>query len=472
MTNVLFIIHDNYQDSNQFPLGPAYLASVLEQNGYTVEVYCMDVFHYTNDDLANKLKKDTYDLIGLDFMAARYTETIVDLCKVINKHKGNAKFILGGHGPSPIPIYMLMKTNADIVAIGEAEETIIDVMKYIHGLMPIDDVKGIAYRDNNHIHITQKRELIKKLDTIPFPAWHLFPMDKYTTSTRTGWMEKDERYIAIITSRGCINTCTFCARLTEGIRLRNLNKVIEEMKVLEKEYGVTCFNISDELFLISKKRALKFCELLKENNMKIKFSAGARADVLDEETAIALKEAGCGILSVGFESSSQDSLDYMKKNTTVEDNIRTLEISRKVGLPVALNFIWGYPTDTYEILMDNVKIINEYNQFKQLRTIRPVTPYPGCELYYEAIFKGLLQGPDDFFTKFKNSDLITVNFTRYSDKQCYEWLFEANKKLIEYHYEHTDMTREECDDLINQFYNLYFKGFYKFRGARRYETKR
>ena len=59
MTNVLFIIHDNYQDSNQFPLGPAYLASVLEQNGYTVEVYCMDVFHYTNDDLANKLKKDT-----------------------------------------------------------------------------------------------------------------------------------------------------------------------------------------------------------------------------------------------------------------------------------------------------------------------------------------------------------------------------------------------------------------------------
>ncbi|MFA6389605.1 MAG: hypothetical protein WCW77_03435, partial [Patescibacteria group bacterium] len=84
---VLFIIHDLYQDDNRFPLGPAYLAAVLNKNGATAEAYCMDVFHFSNDDLARHLDKNEYDLIGVGFLAARFEETVRELCRVINAHK-------------------------------------------------------------------------------------------------------------------------------------------------------------------------------------------------------------------------------------------------------------------------------------------------------------------------------------------------------------------------------------------------
>ena len=94
--NVLLIVHDVYQDFNNFPLPYGYLAAMLQKYGYSVEVYCMDVFHYTNAQLEKKLFNSEYDLIGLGFMPARFEETIVGLCESVNKYKKKAWFFLGG----------------------------------------------------------------------------------------------------------------------------------------------------------------------------------------------------------------------------------------------------------------------------------------------------------------------------------------------------------------------------------------
>ena len=112
--------------------------------------------------------------------------------------------------------------------------------------------------------------------------------------------------------------------------------------------------------------------------------------------------------------------------------------------------------DTEKSLKNNVRFIKEYNTYDQLRTIRPVTPYPGCDLYYEAISRGLLSGAEDFFNKFKNSDLLLVNFTEIPEKEFYKMLFEANKELILDHFSHTTKDIEQAHALINDFYNLYF----------------
>ena len=172
-----------------------------------------------------------------------------------------------------------------------------------------------------------------------------------------------------------------------------------------------------------------------------------------------------------MESSGQNVLDLMGKRTTVKQNIEAAEIARKVGVTVGLNFIWGNVGDTEESLKGNVKLIKQYNTYFQLRTIRPVTPYPGCPLYYEAIDRGLLSGPADFFEKFKNSDLSIVNFTNIPDKIFYEILFEANKGLILDHYQNTSQDMDEANAIIQQFYRLYFESDYKFRGARHYKKE-
>jgi anaerobic magnesium-protoporphyrin IX monomethyl ester cyclase len=171
-----------------------------------------------------------------------------------------------------------------------------------------------------------------------------------------------------------------------------------------------------------------------------------------------------------MESSDQKVLNLMNKNTTVQQNIKAAEITKKAGIGLGLNFIWGNIGDTEESLKNNVKLIQEYNSYDQLRTIRSVTPYPGCDLYYEAIKKGLLSGPEDFFNKFKNSDLLLVNFTDIPEKEFYRLLHEANKELILDHFSHTTKNMEQAHTLINDFYNLYFGKKAKFRGARHYHA--
>ena len=113
----------------------------------------------------------------------------------------------------------------------------------------------------------------------------------------------------------------------------------------------------------------------------------------------------------------------MKKNATVEENVKAVEIARKIGIGVGLNFLWGNKGDSAESLRNNVKFIKKYNTYDQIRTIKPPAPYPGCELYYEAIKLGLLSGPDDFFNKFKNSELLVANFTDIPEEDFYKLLF-------------------------------------------------
>ncbi len=469
---VLLIVHDVYQDDNVFPLGIGYLASVLKKEGAQVTVYSQDVFHYSNEELSKFLLENEFDLIGIGFMAARFKETILDLCKVINECKKNAYLVLGGHGPSPIPEYILDKTKADIIAIGEAEETIVELLHCkIAGGRKLSKIKGIAYKENGRCYINERREPIKNLNNIPFPEWNLFPVDNYATCIKLFHHEKTDRYISFLTSRGCVGKCNFCYRIEKGIRLRSIESIIEEMKVLNNDFGITYFSLSDELFIFSKKRIKELKDSLKANNLKIKFDCNARVDVLNEDLLEMLKDCGCTFLNFGMESSSQRVLDLMNKKSTVEQNIKAAELTKKVGIGMGLNFLWGNKGDTEEVLKDNVAFIKKYNTYNQIRTIRPVTPYPGCDLYYEAIDRGLLSGPEEFFERFKNSDLLTINFTEISEKRFYECLFEANKELIEDYYKHTNQDVNQTEVLIDQFYNLYFKGDYKFRGSRHYKRE-
>ena len=404
-----------------------------------------------------KLQREIFEKIGEEIK--KYDNVIIDTNLFFTKSEG--------YFPG-LPEYVLKKTRADIAAIGEAEETIVELLKCKLKKGDLSQVKGIAYWDNQDVVINQRREPIWKLDSIPFPQWSLFPMERYTTCLKLFDMEEQEKALALLTSRGCINKCNFCYRMEEGIRFRSVENIIKEMKFLKENYGVTYFQIADELFIFSKKRIFDFYQALKENNLKIKFICSARVDIFDEEMAVCLKESGCTFLNFGMESSDQQVLNLMHKNTTVEQNIEAAKITKKTGIGLGLNFIWGNKGDSEKSLRDNVSLIKEYNTYDQIRTIRPVTPYPGSELYYEAVERGLLAGPDDFFNRFKNSDLLTVNFTDIPEKKFYQLLFEANKELINDYFEHTTKDVNRANELIKGFFDLYFKNKIDFRGARQY----
>ena len=156
-------------------------------------------------------------------------------------------------------------------------------------------------------------------------------------------------------------------------------------------------------------------------------------------------------------------LNEMKKGLTIEQIYTGIENTLAAGLTPGLNLIWGFPGDTVENLWKAVDFLLDNDGQAELRTIRPVTPYPGSELYLEAIKRGLLSGPDDFYErKHLNSDLPTVNFTSLSDGEFTEELFLANWRLIDgYYHRCLQEAQKECAD----FYDGKNPGFRGFRAV-------
>ena len=242
---VLLIVHDVYQDDNYFPMGTGYLAAVLKKHGADVTVCCQDVFHWSNEELVEKfLKNEEYDIIGISFLSARFRETVLGLCETVNKHKKGA--------------WLVLKTNADIVVLGEAEETIVELLNCKLENGDVSKIKSITYRTGGQIKINERRQPILKLDTIPFPEWSLFPMEKYSSCLKFFGMNEQDKAFGILTTRGCVNRCTFCYRMERALRFRSVENIIEEIKILNSKYGITYFTTYDELFIFSKQRVFDF----------------------------------------------------------------------------------------------------------------------------------------------------------------------------------------------------------------------
>lgn len=467
--SALFVIADNFQDDNVFPLGPGYLASVLRDANVAVDVYCMDVFHYSNEELAAFLEGTSYDLICMGYMGPRFKLGVHESCKTIRKIIGSDSwFVIGGYGPSSCPEFMLRETGADVLVMGEGEETILEVMMAKRGQgIALEDIQSVVYLKDDEVIATPRRRTIKYLNTLPMPAWDLFPMEKYTSCLKFAMMAETDKAFPLISTRGCTDKCSFCFRLDSGIRVRKPEQVVAEMKELQSRWDVNYFYFVDELAIVSRSQILKLLALIKEELPPVKFRMDCRVTLFDNEIAIALKEAGCVFLNIGFETSSQEVLDQMNKRATVEQNISAAETAMRHGIGIGINTIWGMPGDTLETLKKNAEFIKRFNQYDQIRTIRPVTPYPGSPLFHQAVANGDLSGPEDFYARFKNSDLYMVNFVGIPEEDIYKSLYEVNKDLIFDHFRHTTNDMEAAEELVQRFYDLYFQGGTEFRGPRR-----
>jgi len=174
-----------------------------------------------------------------------------------------------------------------------------------------------------------------------------------------------------------------------------------------------------------------------------------------------MKKAGCVYIGYGIESLDDVALETMNKNLTVEQIERGIKVTLEEGISPGFNIIWGNIGETEETLRKGVEFLLKYDDQSQLRTIRPVTPYPGSPLYYKAIEMGLLKGVEDFYeNKHINSDLLTVNFTNLSDGKFHDALFKANCQLLRYYHDCSSI------DQIRAFSELYFMKDTSFRGLR------
>jgi radical SAM superfamily enzyme YgiQ (UPF0313 family) len=411
---ILLVVYDNDSYIHWFPQGTAYIAAALRNAGHEVTIYQQDVHHWPETHLTNYLDANKFDGVGVGVIGGYYQfAKLLKIADAINKSKHRPFFVLGGHGPSPEPEYFLKRTGADAVLMGEGERIVATLFEQQQRGM----YKGSGQAD---------------VDTLPMPAYDLFPIEYYRLM-RMPKCKNADFVMPVLSGRGCPFKCNFCYRMEKGFRARNVDAIVAEVKLLQNRYGVTYVAFSDELLMSSVERTEQMCRALKP--LGVRWECNGRLNYAEKNLLELMRDAGCVFVNYGIEAVDDRSLRMMNKALTVGQITRGIENTLEAGLSPGFNIIWGNLGDTLETLENGVKFLLKYDDGAQLRTIRPVTPYPGSPLFAEAVKRGALGGVADFYeSKHVNSDLASVQFTGLSDFEFHAALCRANKRLLRNYY--------------------------------------
>ncbi len=344
--------------------------------------------------------------------------------------------------------------------MGEGEETIVELLQVIEAGDSLRRVGGIAFRSGNGFELNPRRSPIKDIDSIPWPAYDLFPMEYYRL-LRLAHVAPTDFVMPILSARGCTFTCNFCYRMDKGYRVRAVDGILDEIRFLQKDYGITYIDFADELLMVSKERVTELCEAITNSGLKFKWFCNGRLNYAEQSTIGLMKKAGCVFINYGIEAFDNRVLENMNKHLTTEQIVSGIEATLEVGISPGFNIIWGNIGDTAETLQKGVEFLLKYDDGAQLRTIRPVTPYPGSPLYHYAIENRLLKDVAEFYEyRHINSDLLSANFTNLPEEEFHKVLMEANTALLGNYY------RKKCDQAVSVAKNLYLNKDANFRGYR------
>lgn len=460
---ILLISYDNDNSIAYFPLGLGYLASAIRDNGHMVEIYQQDIYHYPSEHLTDYLDNNHFDVVGIGACGGYYQYDVVKKnINAINESKDKPILIIGGHLPSPEPEFFLRQFSIDFVVIGEGEITTVELINALVSEQDLSRIKSIAYINKNDNYVeTERREPIKNVDEIARPAYDLFNMEQYALYPGPN-MERKDRNMVMLSGRGCPFKCNFCYRLDKGFRPRSTKNIIDEILFLKEKYRITYISFWDELLMSSVSRMYEFCNALIEEKVDIHWSCNGRLNFAskDLEMLKLMKRAGCVFINYGIESMDDHCLKLMHKNLTTEKIIKGIENTISAGISPGLNIIFGNLGENKAVIEKDVEFLLKYDDQSQLRTIRPVTPYPGTELYNLAIEKGFIKNIEDFYeNKHRNSDLLTCNFTELSDDEFYECLFWANSLLLDNYVNHLRQKNKEILENLYHAKDSNFRGF-------------
>lgn len=457
---VLLVVYDNDSYIHWFPQGLAYVAAVLKKAGHQVYIYNQDKNHHPEEHLTSYLDENCFDVLGISITGGYYQyRKLLKLSAAISKSKNRPYYVIGGHGPAPEPAFFLQKTQSDVIVVGEGEVTVLELLDALGNPARLAEVRGIAWRNGEKVVVNERRPLITDIDTIPFPAYELFPIEYYQL-LRMPHAQNSDFVMPLLSGRGCTFKCNFCYRLDEGFRPRSSESIIEEICYLQRNYGITYIAFSDELLMSSVQRTLELCEAFLNSGLKFKWDCNGRLNYAKPDVLKLMKKAGCVFINYGIEAMDNQILKNMKKALTTDIIIRGIEATLAAGISPGLNIIFGNIGENRDTLNKGVEFLLKYDDGAQLRTIRPVTPYPGSPLYYYAIRKGLLRDCEDFYeNKHVNSDLVSVNFTDMSDEEFHRSLFEANSRLIQNYFQKRKETVLQQASELYLGHNANFRGF-------------
>lgn len=356
------------------PLGLAYIASVLLQEGRSVRAIDFNVSGF-NMRRVDSMVRQKPSLVGISALTETYENALM-IAKRIKELDNHIKVILGGAHASILPEQVLLEDAVDFVVIGEGEATMSELVRYLlDGKGKLEDIKGIGYKDNQRqIRMNQRRELLDP-NNLPYPARDLFPLEFY-----------QEKWNISTARGGCPYQCPFCSgsAIWKGHRRpRSPENIIGEIRMLYEKRGASYTFFSEDLFTVNKKWVGKLLTMIGQLDYPIKWGCATRVDCVDEKLIADMAKTGCVSIQFGVESGSQRILDSVK-GITKGQVVKMIRACKQQNIHVACSFMVPFPQDTRETLAETKEFIKQlYDEGSQIY-LSYTTPFPGTEFYQHS----------------------------------------------------------------------------------------
>ncbi len=380
------------------PLGIGYLAAVLEQNGYDVNVIDCQALKLTLSEVENELRKRQPDVVGLTSTTLTY-KSALKIIKLAKKALPNCLTVIGGSHVTFWDENALQECpSLDVVVRKEGETTLLELVQKLEAGKSFHDVIGTTCRKDGKVVKNPDRPYMEDLDELPYPAVHLFPIEQFN--------KYGNIIFPVMTSRGCVFWCDFCTAVRmfgKKYRMRRPKKVVDELEYLYRKYGEKQYTFYDDAFTVNQARTEEICNEILRRGLKIKWDCETRVDMVSKDLLLKMREAGCIAIWFGVEAGSQKIRDAMGKGISTQQTLNAFKWAQEAGLIAVASIILGFPGETKETAWESVKLLERINPDEI--GIYIATPYPGTPMYDYVTKMGWLKIRD-----FDRYDTATPTF--------------------------------------------------------------
>jgi magnesium-protoporphyrin IX monomethyl ester (oxidative) cyclase len=355
-----------------------------------------------NKEIADRIKQWSPDVVGINIPFSGWAKTAFEVATIAKNINKNIITVLHGLHPSARLVDCLKQPSIDFVVIGEAELTTLELCETLEkgNTQNLKKVRGIAFIKDGEEVITPTRPAIQDLDSLPFPARHLLPMNAYFSAVKENPLRGEicKPWAAMLTSRGCPYDCVFCTVhvvMGKKWRGRNPENVVNEIEHLVRIYHIKQLDFVDENMTLDKKRMEAICDLIVERGLDVEWFTpnGVRADTLDENLLTKMKKSGCKKLRIAPESGVQRVVNHIvKKNLNLKEVEKAVALCKKLGIKVGCFFVIGLIGETKEDIKESIKYAHKLKQLgAESFHFSIATPVYGTELYEQARSGGFLR---------------------------------------------------------------------------------
>ena len=428
------------------PMGPGYIAAVLEQHGYDVRILDALIEGWDQETRITPEKI----LVGLTpaqirDVIAGFAPDVVGVSSMFTSQRANAHeiaeaakdvdpsivVIFGGAHPTAAPEMVLADPKVDYAVLAEGENTIVPMLQIIERGGDLNALDGVAFRSSGGaIVVKTKTDTVADIDTLPFPARHLMPMEKYfAAGVRHGGYARRSRGTAVITSRGCPYLCNFCTAFkvfTRVPRVRSVANIMAEIDELVLNYGVNEIFFEDDQFIAKVKHTEELLDAIIARQYDLIWDTpnGISAWLLSERLIAKMAQAGCYRVNLAIESGNQYVLDnIIHKPVRIDKIPETARLIRKYGMELGTFLVVGNvgaeAVETEEQIRDSFRFARKLKVWPHASYL---TPYPGSDVLRIAEEKGYLIAGFNYDDLVINKQSLTTP----------EWTPEKLRQIVEH----------------------------------------